>query len=94
MGAAAALYGPLHGGANEEVLKMLTEIGHVKNANRQFLGLGQKLTYLSDYFSVAVSESKDAGGSYGIKVHVYADEMATALTDVLHVVAGRSAADG
>ena len=30
-GAAAALYGPLHGGANEEVLKMLTEIGHLKN---------------------------------------------------------------
>jgi citrate synthase len=30
-GAAAALYGPLHGGANEEVLKMLNEIGHVKN---------------------------------------------------------------
>jgi citrate synthase len=26
-GAAAALYGPLHGGANEEVLKMLAEIG-------------------------------------------------------------------
>ena len=30
-GAAAALYGPLHGGANEAVLKMLNEIGHVKN---------------------------------------------------------------
>jgi citrate synthase len=30
-GAAAALYGPLHGGANEEVLKMLTEIGSVKH---------------------------------------------------------------
>ena len=30
-GAAAALYGPLHGGANEEVLKMLEAIGHVKN---------------------------------------------------------------
>jgi citrate synthase len=29
--AAAALYGPLHGGANEEVLKMLREIGSVKN---------------------------------------------------------------
>jgi citrate synthase len=28
-GAAAALYGPLHGGANEEVLKMLNEIGSV-----------------------------------------------------------------
>jgi citrate synthase len=28
-GAAAALYGPLHGGANEEVLKMLAEIGTV-----------------------------------------------------------------
>src|SRR5262245_57213987 len=29
-GAAAALYGPLHGGANEAVLKMLKEIGSVK----------------------------------------------------------------
>jgi len=30
-GAAAALYGPLHGGANEEVLKMLIQIGDKKN---------------------------------------------------------------
>lgn len=30
-GAAAALYGPLHGGANEEVLHMLTQIAHVQN---------------------------------------------------------------
>jgi citrate synthase len=29
--AAAALYGPLHGGANEEVIRMLTEIGSVNN---------------------------------------------------------------
>jgi citrate synthase len=29
--AAAALYGPLHGGANEQVLKMLTQIGSVDN---------------------------------------------------------------
>jgi citrate synthase len=29
--AAAALYGPLHGGANEQVLRMLREIGSVKN---------------------------------------------------------------
>ena len=29
--AAAALYGPLHGGANEQVLNMLTEIGSVDN---------------------------------------------------------------
>jgi citrate synthase len=28
-GAAAALYGPLHGGANEEVLRMLNEIGSI-----------------------------------------------------------------
>src|SRR5207248_10858913 len=28
-GTAAALYGPLHGGANEAVLRMLTEIGSV-----------------------------------------------------------------
>jgi len=30
-GAAAALYGPLHGGANEAVLRMLEQIGSVKN---------------------------------------------------------------
>jgi citrate synthase len=30
-GAAAALYGPLHGGANEAVLRMLTEIGSIDN---------------------------------------------------------------
>jgi citrate synthase len=30
-GAAAALYGPLHGGANEAVLKMLLEIGSIAN---------------------------------------------------------------
>jgi citrate synthase len=30
-GATAALYGPLHGGANEQVLKMLNEIGSVDN---------------------------------------------------------------
>ncbi|HLJ73987.1 MAG TPA: citrate/2-methylcitrate synthase, partial [Thermoanaerobaculia bacterium] len=29
--AAGALYGPLHGGANEEVIRMLTEIGSIKN---------------------------------------------------------------
>lgn len=32
-GAAAALYGPLHGGANEAVLKMLVEIGDVSNVS-------------------------------------------------------------
>ena len=30
-GAAAALYGPLHGGANEAVLRMLKEIGTIEN---------------------------------------------------------------
>ncbi|HET7712575.1 MAG TPA: citrate synthase [Thermoanaerobaculia bacterium] len=29
--AAAALYGPLHGGANEQVIRMLTEIGSIQN---------------------------------------------------------------
>jgi citrate synthase len=30
-GASAALYGPLHGGANEQVIRMLTEIGSINN---------------------------------------------------------------
>ncbi len=52
-GAAAALYGPLHGGANEEVLRMLTEIGHVKNipafvdsvkrGERRLIGFGHRV---------------------------------------------------
>ena len=29
--ATAALYGPLHGGANEEVLRMLLDIGSIAN---------------------------------------------------------------
>lgn len=42
----------------------MLKIGIVKNANRQFLGLGQKLSYLSDYFSIACAESKEAGNTY------------------------------
>ena len=32
-GAASALYGPLHGGANEAVVKMLRDIGDISNVN-------------------------------------------------------------
>ncbi len=38
-GAAAALYGPLHGGANEAVLRMLNEIGSVKNVHSFVAGV-------------------------------------------------------
>ncbi|MHB1907847.1 MAG: citrate synthase [Nitrososphaerales archaeon] len=51
--AAAALYGPLHGGANEEVLKMLEEIGskekvpeiirQVKEKKRLLMGFGHRV---------------------------------------------------
>ena len=45
-GAAAALYGPLHGGANEEVLKMLEEIGSCpasrRSSRRSRTGKGEK----------------------------------------------------
>ena len=52
-GAAAALYGPLHGGANEEVIRMLTEIGsvekipeviaQVKEGKRLLMGFGHRV---------------------------------------------------
>jgi len=52
-GAAAALYGPLHGGANEAVLRMLMEIGDVKhvpefiegvkNRERLLMGFGHRV---------------------------------------------------
>ena len=51
--ASAALYGPLHGGANEAVLKMLTEIGsrdrvndflkEVKSGSRRLMGFGHRV---------------------------------------------------
>ena len=37
----------------------LLKIGLIKNADRKFLGLGQKLSYLSDYFQIALSDAKD-----------------------------------
>jgi citrate synthase len=52
-GAAAALYGPLHGGANEAVLRMLSEIGSiarvpefikaVKAGNGKLMGFGHRV---------------------------------------------------
>jgi citrate synthase len=52
-GAAAALYGPLHGGANEQVLRMLTEIGskdrvpeyikRVKTGEVRLMGFGHRV---------------------------------------------------
>jgi citrate synthase len=52
-GAAAALYGPLHGGANEAVLRMLLEIGsvdhipafitHVKQGEGRLMGFGHRV---------------------------------------------------
>src|SRR5438132_2160286 len=38
-GAAAALYGPLHGGANEEVLKMLSRIGDARSIPKFIQGV-------------------------------------------------------
>jgi citrate synthase len=52
-GAAAALYGPLHGGANEEVLKMLQQIGskdkvpafikEIKEGKGRLMGFGHRV---------------------------------------------------
>jgi citrate synthase len=52
-GAAAALYGPLHGGANEEVLKMLSRIDNtrnipefiqrIKNGEGKLMGFGHRV---------------------------------------------------
>lgn len=47
-------------GAGEgEMLK----IGVIRNADRRFLGLGQKLSLLEDYFGLALSEAKDVPGT-------------------------------
>src|SRR5208337_1506902 len=42
----------------------MLKIGFIKNANRQFLGLGQKLSYLSDYFKISLEDGREVKGSW------------------------------
>jgi len=68
-GAAAALYGPLHGGANEAVLRMLTEIGtvkqvpaiikSVKNGERRLMGFGHRVYKSYDPRAKIIKEVAD-----------------------------------
>lgn len=39
------------------------KIGFIRNANRKFLGLGQKLSYLSDYFRISVATDREQPGA-------------------------------
>jgi len=47
----------------------MLKIGFIKNANRKFLGLGQKLSYLSDYFKVSMEDGKEPRGTYQFTLH-------------------------
>ncbi len=40
------------------------KIGFIRNHDRRFLGLGQNLSDLSDYFQLTVSEGREVPGSY------------------------------
>src|SRR3954471_1871449 len=69
-GAAAALYGPLHGGANEAVLRMLTEIGsvdkvpafikRVKGGEGRLMGFGHRVYKNYDPRAKLIKETADA----------------------------------
>ena len=66
-GAAAALYGPLHGGANEAVLRMLAEIGsvdqipdfirRVKAGERRLMGFGHRVYKSYDPRAAVIKET-------------------------------------
>jgi citrate synthase len=68
-GAAAALYGPLHGGANEAVLRMLDQIGHVqhvppfitrvKNGEGRLMGFGHRVYKAYDPRAKVIKETAD-----------------------------------
>ena len=68
-GAAAALYGPLHGGANEAVLRMLQEIGSVKNVpafitkvkggDGRLMGFGHRIYKLYDPRARIIKQTAD-----------------------------------
>jgi citrate synthase len=69
-GAAAALYGPLHGGANEAVLRMLAEIGSVANVpgyvervkagDFKLMGFGHRVYKNYDPRAKIIKETADA----------------------------------
>jgi len=69
-GAAAALYGPLHGGANEEVLRMLAEIGdvrrvpgyveRVKAGDFRLMGFGHRVYKNYDPRAKIIKQTADA----------------------------------
>jgi citrate synthase len=69
-GAAAALYGPLHGGANEAVLRMLTEIGdvervpefigRVKAGEGRLMGFGHRIYKSYDPRATIIKETADS----------------------------------
>jgi citrate synthase len=69
-GAAAALFGPLHGGANEAVLRMLTQIGdvarvpefveHVKAGEGRLMGFGHRIYKNYDPRAKIIKETADA----------------------------------
>jgi outer membrane lipoprotein-sorting protein len=42
----------------------LLKIGFIRNHDRKFLGLGQKLSYLSDYFQITLGEAKNVPGAW------------------------------
>ncbi len=66
-GSAAALYGPLHGGANEAVLRMLNEIGtvdnvpnfikHVKDDQGRLMGFGHRVYKAYDPRAKVIKET-------------------------------------
>ncbi len=68
-GAAAALYGPLHGGANEAVLRMLEQIGQVehvpafitrvKNGEGRLMGFGHRIYKAYDPRATVIKDAAD-----------------------------------
>ncbi len=70
-GAAAGLYGPLHGGANEAVLRMLHKIGNIKNT--------------SDFIK-KVKEGETRLMGFGHRVYKNFDPRATIIKNLAHDV--------
>ena len=71
-GAAAALYGPAHGGANEAVLKMLAEVGSVEN--------------VADYIDRVVADRELRLQGFGHRVYANYDPRAKIIKRVAYDV--------
>lgn len=73
-GAVGALYGPLHGGANEAVLRMLERIGSVDRIDAFLEGVKAKKEKMFGFGHRRVAPTRTSSESHGMRTVCYVEQ--------------------